>query len=157
MFNHQIKEKPFFTGITRGVGGSGFGRARSASRRTGKLVRFKLWGGAGGTSQDCSGNPSGSAAAGGFIDVEGEFNPGTTFYIVVAGGGSFNGGGGYGGGGSIGGGGGGSGGGASYVIFNSSTATLSNLVVVAGGGAGGQSSSGQGIDLVIIHQLIFQL
>jgi len=31
MFNWHRKEKPFFTGITRGVGGAGFGKAASAS------------------------------------------------------------------------------------------------------------------------------
>ena len=114
----------------------------------GAVISIKLWGAAGGCSQDCGGSPSGSGAAGGFVNVVNSgsvlLKSGDVLYIWVGQGGSFNGGGTFGGGASRGGGGGGSGGGGTYIALNSASPTTGNVIIAAGGGSGGSTGSTPG-------------
>lgn len=134
------------------ISGLSAASSRSYGFKSGKsrpLVNIKLWGAAGGCSQDCGGNPTGSGASGGFVSVSSDggifFEYGITLYILVGQGGSYNSGSNtYGGGARHGGSGGGSGGGGTYIAFNTSSFNTSSVILAAGGGAGGTTGNGAG-------------
>ena len=111
------------------------------------IVEAKLWGAAGGVSQNCSGNPTGTGGGGGFTHAKmsnGSLAAGTTLYIKVGEKGYWNntstr----YGGGGAAGSSGGGGGGGGTYLALGNDF-TSANMLLVAGGGAGGANGKGGG-------------
>jgi hypothetical protein len=144
MFNWNIKESPFFTGIARGVGGAGFGKiVGGAGIQEGRLT-IKMWGAAGGGWVTKGwGYPSPSSAAGAVSITAAPYaalnlNSGDTLYIYVAGGNSGNSGGPNGGrpGGGGFGAGPGTGGGGCTSIYKNGQWNSGTLMAVAGGGGG---------------------
>jgi hypothetical protein len=151
IFEWHKKEAPFFTGITRAVGGAGFGKRESGgSRRPSVPIVFTMWGAGGGGwirkagpewgPPSISGGIGASMIATTTLDNLG-LSSGDQLSIYVGGAGAMSGSGGPngghpGGGGSGSGGYGGGGGGMSsiYMKGNFSTGTL---LLIAGGGAGG--------------------
>jgi len=82
MFNWYKKEKPFFTGIARGVGGFGFGAsAAGAPVPSGpkQFWEFKVWGAGGGGN----GNTDNYGGGGAYITGQYQIAPNTTITLVV--------------------------------------------------------------------------
>ena len=131
-----------------GLMGLGGGGSRGSSG-AGVTVEVKLWGAAGGCSQDCGGNPAGRGGSGGFTHLEsteGQFQSGQTFHVLVGERGYWNNTSNrYGGGAGAGGNGGGSGGGGTYIGLNGSP-SQNTMIAAAGGGSGGSGGRGGGGD-----------
>jgi len=151
IFEWHKKEAPFFTGITRAVGGAGFGKRESGgSRRPNVPIVFTMWGaGGGGYIRKAGpewGPPSASGGIGGAmiatttLDNLG-LSSGDQLSIYVGGGGAMPGpggpNGGHPGGGGSGSGGYGGGGGGMSSIYMKGPYASGTLLLVAGGGSGG--------------------
>jgi hypothetical protein len=152
IFEWHKKEAPFFTGITRAVGGAGFGKPAGGGgpRRDNRPIIITMWGAGGGGyirkagpewgPPSISGGIGASMIATTTVDNLG-LSSGDQIYIYVGGAGAMSGPGGPNGGHPGGGGGGsggygGGGGGMSSVYMKGSFST-GTLLLIAGAGAGG--------------------
>jgi hypothetical protein len=156
IFEWHKKEAPFFTGITRGVGGSGFGKPAAGGggpRRSARPVIITMWGGgAGGYIRKAGpewGPPSTSGGIGASMiatttDINLGLSSGDQLYIYVGGGGAMPGPGGSNGGHPGGGGGGsggyGGGGGGMSSVYMKGPFSTGTLLLVAGAGGGGSGA-----------------
>jgi hypothetical protein len=152
IFEWHKKEAPFFTGITRGVGGFGFGKSAAGGGpgRDNSPVIITMWGAGGGGyirkagpewgPPSASGGVGGSMIARTTVDNLG-LSSGDQLYIYVGGGGAMPGPGGPNGGHPGGGGGGsggyGGGGGGMSSIYMKGSYSSGTLLLIAGGGCGG--------------------
>lgn len=87
MFEWHKKEKPVFTGITRGVGGFGFGKAAAAASAGSSVgtLTFYMWGaGGGGRTDNGAANGTVGGGAGGYVQATTtSITPSDILYVYV--------------------------------------------------------------------------